>query len=105
RFNVREVELDLRAAVDPFADGVVILSVESGIPNDFEISAEEASVQIKRLPIPVLDDPPLGLKLKVGRFRTEVGRMNRLHLHDLPQATRPLVTEELYGEERRTGLV
>jgi len=104
RFNVREVELDLRAAVDPYADGVVILAVESEFPNAFQISAEEAYVQIKRLPLPVLEDPPLGLKLKVGRFRTEVGRVNRLHLHDLPQATRPLVTEEIYGEEGFVGL-
>ena len=98
-FNLREVELDLRAAVDPFADGVVILAFPSEIAGKFGVEVEEAFVNIKRLPIPLLDEPPLGLKLKAGRFRAEVGRINRLHLHDLPQADRPLVTEEFFGED------
>lgn len=99
QFNLREAELDLRAAVDPFANGVIIASLESEVPGEYETSVEEGYVRIKKLPIPVLDDPPLGLKLEVGRIRTEVGRINRLHLHDLPQMTRPLVTRELFGEE------
>jgi hypothetical protein len=99
RFNLREVELDLRAAVDPFADAVFILALESEVPGEYETGVEDGYVVIKRLPIPVLDEPPLGLQLKVGRFRPEVGRINLLHLHDLPQMTRPLVTEEMFGEE------
>ncbi|HKE17656.1 MAG TPA: hypothetical protein VKB80_22430 [Kofleriaceae bacterium] len=99
RFNLREAELDFRAAVDPFADGVVIASIESEVPGEFEAGIEEGYVVIKRLPIPVLDDPPLALQFKVGRFRPEIGRINVLHLHDLPQMTRPLVVEELFGEE------
>ncbi len=99
QFNLREVELDLRAAVDPFADAVVIVSLESATPGEFETSIEEGYVVIKRLPVPLLDEPPLGLKLKAGRFRTETGRINRLHLHDLPQISRPLVIEEFFGEE------
>jgi hypothetical protein len=102
-FNVREVELDLRAAVDPFADGVVIASFESERVGEFEAGIEEGYVNIKRLPFPVFDDPPLGLKLKVGRFRPEIGRINRLHLHDLPQMTRPMVIEEFFGEEGFVG--
>ncbi|HXT99522.1 MAG TPA: hypothetical protein VN903_00930 [Polyangia bacterium] len=102
-FNLREVELDLRAAVDPFADGVVILSVPSDVPGTFSIAVEEGFVTIKRLPVPLLDEPPLGLKLKVGRFRTEVGRINRLHLHDLPQVTRPLAAEEFLGPDGYIG--
>ncbi|MBI3180661.1 MAG: hypothetical protein HYZ28_00715 [Myxococcales bacterium] len=102
-FNLREVELDFRAAVDPFADGVLITAFESELPGEFEAAVEEGYVTIKRLPLPVLDEPPLGLKLKVGRFRTEVGRFNRLHLHDLPQMTRPLVLEEFLGEEGFIG--
>jgi hypothetical protein len=97
--NLREVEIDLRAAVDPFADAVVIGSFESVTPGEFEVGIEEGYVIIKRLPVPLLDEPPLGLKLKAGRFRTETGRINRLHLHDLPQASRPLVIEEFFGEE------
>src|SRR4029079_9251185 len=39
--NMREVELDLRASVDPFVDAVAILSVESEVPGEFEASVEE----------------------------------------------------------------
>jgi hypothetical protein len=103
RFNLREVELDFRAAVDPFADGVFILSAESEVPGEYEVGVEEGYAIIKRLPVPVLDDPPLGLQLKVGRFRPEIGRINVLHLHDLPQMSRPLTTEEWFGEEGYIG--
>ncbi len=99
QFNLREVELDLRAAVDPFADGVLIVAFPSATSGAFEAEIEEGYVNIKRLPLPLLDEPPLGLKLKLGRFRTETGRINRLHLHDLPQISRPLVTEEFFGED------
>jgi len=103
RFNLREVEFDFRAAVDPFADGVFILSAESEVPGEYEVGVEEGYAVIKRLPVPVLDDPPLGLQLKVGRFRPEIGRINVLHLHDLPQMTRPLTTDEWFGEEGYVG--
>jgi hypothetical protein len=98
-FNLREVEIDFRAAIDPFADGVIILAVPSEVPGQFSLAVEEAYINLKRLPLPGLDEPPLGLKLKVGRFRTEAGRINRLHLHDLPQMTRPLAVETFLGEE------
>jgi hypothetical protein len=39
----------------------------------------------------------------VGRFRAEIGRNNVIHLHDLPQMTRPLVIEEFLGEEGYIG--
>lgn len=102
-FNVREFEIDFRAAVDPFADAVAIFAFESEVPGRFEAGLEEGYVTVKRLPIPVLDDPPLGLALKLGRFRTEIGRINRLHLHDLPHVFRPLVVETLFGEEGYIG--
>ena len=102
-FNLREVELDFRAAIDPFADGVVIVALESEVPGEFEAGVEEGHVTIKRLPVPVLDEPPLGLQFRVGRFRPEIGRINVLHLHDLPQMTRPLVVEEFFGEEGYVG--
>src|SRR2546426_7817587 len=42
---------------------------------------------------------PLGLKLKVGRFRPPFGKINILHTHDLPQSCRPLPIQEFLGEE------
>lgn len=97
RAILRETELDVRAAVDPYADAVLIATVESEAPGRFETGVEEGYLNLKNLPF--LDQPPLGLKLKLGRFRPAFGRINILHTHDLPQTTRPLVIEELLGAE------
>lgn len=97
--NVREVEIDLRASIDPYADGVAILAVESEVPGEAAIGVEEFYLGVKSLPLSFWEEPPLGTKLKLGRFRTEIGRNNRLHLHDLPQSDRPVVMEEFFGEE------
>src|SRR5262245_35753397 len=97
--NMREVELDLRASVDPFVDGVAILSVESEVPGSFSVSVEEFYAVIKSLPLPFWETPPLGTKIKIGRFRTEFGLNNKSHTHDLPQTDRPLVIEEFLGLE------
>jgi hypothetical protein len=95
RMNLREVELDFRAAIDPWADGVVIGTFESEVPNEFDAEIEEGYVVLKKLPI--LDEAPGGLKLKVGRFRPEFGRFNYVHLHDLPQPTYPRALTEFLG--------
>jgi hypothetical protein len=94
--NLREVEVDMRLPVDPYADGVAILSLESETPGSFDASVEEAYVSIKRLPFM---QSPLGLRFQVGRFRPAFGKFNILHTHDLPQSTRSLTTAEFLGEE------
>ena len=101
--NLREVEFDFRAAVDPYASAVVIFALASEVPGVFEPELEEGYVTIGRLPLPVLDSPPLSLQIKLGRFRTNVGLVNRLHLHDLPWVSRPLVMEQLFGVEGYRG--
>lgn len=97
KMNLREAELDMRVAVDPYADGVLIASFESEFPGEFATGVEEGYVNIKKLPF--LAQTPLGLKLKVGRFRPGFGRLNILHTHDLPTTFRPLTIEEFLGEE------
>ena len=97
RMNLREVELDVRAAIDPWADGVVIATYESEIPNEFEAEIEEGYLVLKKLPL--LDSAPGGVKVKVGRFRPEFGRFNYVHLHDLPQPTYPRALGTFLGEE------
>ena len=47
----------------------------------------------------LLESAPLGMKLKVGKFRAPFGISNRLHLHDLPWTTRPLVVAKFLGTE------
>jgi hypothetical protein len=100
RFHFREVELDFRAAIDPWADGVVLLAIGSEVPGEFATELEEGYVLLKR--VPVLEAAPGGLKLQVGRFRPEFGRFNQIHLHDLPQPTYPRALGTFLGPE---GLV
>ncbi|MCE9595609.1 MAG: hypothetical protein K8S98_15585 [Planctomycetes bacterium] len=97
RMNLREVEFDMRAPIDPWADAVVILSVESPSPNEFETSIEEGYFTLKKLPI--FDTAPGGLKLQVGRFHEEFGRFNKIHLHDLPQPSYPRALTNFLGND------
>ena len=96
RFSLREVELDFRASIDPWADGVVIAALAAEVPGEYDATIEEGYVALKQLP--VLDSAPAGLKLKAGRYRTEFGRLNLIHLHDLPWPTRPRSYTNLFGE-------
>jgi hypothetical protein len=97
RLNIREAEVDMRVAVDPYADAVLITSLESETLGEFDVGVEEGYVTIKKLPFQ--EQPPLGLKLKVGRFRSAFGKSNALHTHDLPQTFRPLPVTEFLGDE------
>jgi hypothetical protein len=97
KMNLRETELDLRAAIDPYADGVFIAALGSTSPGRYSADVEEAYAVVKKLPFQ--SQPPLGLKLKVGRFRPSFGTNNILHTHDLPQTMRPLPIQEFMGEE------
>ncbi len=94
---LRTVELDLRAPVDPYAEAITIISLEDQAGKGFAIDAEEAYGLIKRLPI--IEEAPLGLKVKVGKYRASLGVNNKLHMHDLPWITRPLVVTKYLGTE------
>ncbi len=97
RMNLREVEFDFRAPIDPWADAVIIASFESPSPNEFETSIEEGYFTLKKLPI--FDTAPAGLKLQVGRFHQEFGRFNKIHLHDLPQPSYPRALTNFLGQD------
>jgi hypothetical protein len=94
---LRTAEFDFRAAVDPYADAVAIVSLEDEAGEGFAADVEEGYVVIKRLPI--LESAPLGLKLRLGKFRAPIGAGNRIHMHDLPWTTRPLPIARLLGSE------
>lgn len=98
KFLLRETEADLRASIDPYADGVLIIALEQEAPGDFEVGVEEGYALIKSLPWDFWEDPPLATKIKIGRFLTALGRHNRLHTHDLPQSQRGLAFENFVGE-------
>jgi hypothetical protein len=97
KLNLREAELDFRVPVDPYADGVLIAAIESEFPGEFDTGIEEGYVNIKKLPW--ISQNPLGLKIKAGRFRPMFGKINVLHIHDLPTTFHPLPIQEFLGEE------
>jgi hypothetical protein len=91
RFSFRETEVDFRADVDPFAKAVVILSIPENDRNQFDVEVEEGYA--------LFDSLPANLSAKLGRFRTEFGKLNYVHTHDLPQTTRPLPIVKYLGDE------
>jgi len=97
RFHLREFEVDFRAAIDPWADGVLIVAHEADAPGTTDTAIEEGYVTLKKLP--VLDSAPGGLKVQVGRFRPGFGRFNQIHLHDLPQPSYPASLGNFLGPE------
>ena len=94
---MRTMEVDFRAAVDPYADAVGILALDNNAGKGFEADLEEGFVILKRLPI--LESAPLGLKLKLGRYRAPIGNLNRVHMHDMPWTTWPQPIATLLGTE------
>jgi hypothetical protein len=91
RFSIREVELDFRADIDPYSKGVLILGLEEHAPGEYEIAVEEAYLTLETL--------PFGFRAKLGRYRMPFGSINQLHIHDLPQSTRPYALVDFFGEE------
>jgi hypothetical protein len=98
RFSLREAEVDLRAAVTPLADGVLVLAIGEEIEDpfgdvkiDFKFELEEGYLDVHTL--------PWDLALRAGKFRSAFGRNNLLHIHDLPQVTRPLAVQAFLGPE------
>ncbi len=98
RFMLRAGEFELRSAVDPFADAFLAVPFEAESPGGaLEGDVEEGYVLIKQLPL--LDSSPWGLKLKIGKYRPEIGKNNRIHFHDLMWTTRPLPVATFLGTE------
>lgn len=94
---LRTVETELRGTVDPYAEAVAVISVENEAGKEFTIDAEEAYGLLKR--IPILEEAPLGMKLKIGKYRAPIGVSNKIHMHDLPWTTRPLIVARYLGTE------
>lgn len=78
RFELREMELGLESSLDPFTRGKTFISITSEA-----IAIEEAYMEWLNL--------PLNMNLKIGKFYSEFGYLNRYHDHALPQFDRPRV--------------
>jgi hypothetical protein len=61
----------------------------------YDISVEEAYIS----PL----SKPYGFDGKLGRFRTDFGKVNELHQHALPWPEYPLVIQKFFGEEGMAG--
>jgi hypothetical protein len=92
-FEVQEFELDLQAVLDPYSLTRWTVAFEGE-----EVDIEEGYMQFPTL--------PGGLSLTAGKFRQQLGALNRQHLHALPQTEYPLALTTFFGEEAlaQTGL-
>ncbi|MGD0398222.1 MAG: hypothetical protein ABSC04_04855 [Syntrophobacteraceae bacterium] len=93
--NQRSVELNVAAAVDPFAKGYAVINASADpITGESTLGVEEAAIQTTSL--------PCNLELKAGRFFGEFGRLAYIHDHELPFVNRPMVLDQYIGGESRT---
>ena len=91
----RSVELNIAAAVDPFAKGYAVLNASADAQTgEATVGVEEAALQTTSL--------PWNLELKAGRFFGEFGKLSYIHDHELPFVNRPLALDQYIGGESRT---
>jgi hypothetical protein len=90
QFSLRELELALGAAVDPFgrADFFVALEEEDG---EFAVHLEEGYF--------TFDTLPYDLKARAGKFYSAFGKANQFHTHAMPWVDKPLMIRNFFGEE------
>jgi hypothetical protein len=93
--NQRSIELNIAAAVDPFAKGYAVINASAdSATGEATMSVEEAALQTTAL--------PWNLELKAGRFFGEFGRLGYIHDHELPFVNRPLALDQYIGGESKT---
>lgn len=89
-FELKEVEVAIQAPVDPYSKAEFIISF-----GDEGAEVEEGTLTWFAL--------PANLGLKVGKFRANFGRFNRVHGAETAFADRPLSAEAFFGEEGLAG--
>jgi hypothetical protein len=87
----REFEFAFQSALDPYSNTKIFMTFE-----DEEVGIEEGYLYWTGL--------PGGLRLDVGKFRQQVGDLNRWHLHALPETEYPLVYQRFFSEEALSGI-
>lgn len=85
-FNLRELEVAFSAAVDPYFDATAIVAVSRD-----GVGLEEAFARTRSL--------PAGLQIKVGKFLSDIGYLNRQHPHQWDFVNRSLAHELILGDE------
>ena len=91
RFDIREVELALSSAVDPYFRADFIL----GLSDLERIAIEEAYITSTAL--------PWGLQARIGRFHMPIGKQNTTHRAELQTVEYPYVIQNFLGAEASKG--
>jgi hypothetical protein len=93
-FNFRSAEIAFSASVDTYFDATALLAIDS----DGDVDLEEAWLQTRSL--------PYGLKVKVGKFLSDIGYMNNQHPHNWDFTDQNLAYLNLLGDHgiRDTGV-
>jgi hypothetical protein len=87
----REFEFAFQSALDPYSNTKIFLTFE-----DDEVGVEEAYLYWTGL--------PGRIRVDVGKFREQLGDLNRWHLHALPETEYPLVYRRFLSEEGFSGI-
>jgi hypothetical protein len=87
----REFEFAFQSALDPYSNTKIFMTFEQE-----EVGIEEGYIYWTGL--------PGRLRLDVGKFRQQVGDLNRWHLHALPETEYPLVYQRFFSEEGLAGI-
>jgi hypothetical protein len=87
----QEYELAFQSSLDPYSSAKIFVSL-----SDEGVEVEEGYLYYAGL--------PGQLRLDVGKFRQQVGDLNRWHLHALPETDYPLVYQRFMGEEGLGGV-
>jgi hypothetical protein len=90
-FSLRNAEIALDGAVDPYFKGFANISFALDKDNETEVELEEAYLLSTAL--------PANLQLKAGQFFTEFGRQNTQHPHQWAFADQPLVLTRFLGPD------
>lgn len=90
-FSLRNAELTLDGAIDPYFKGVANIVLKLDEQNETEIELEEAYLQSTSL--------PFNLQLKAGQFNAAFGRQNLQHPHAWAFVDEPLIMYRVFGGE------
>src|SRR5437016_4437938 len=105
RFDIRAVELDLRAAVDPRADAVAVLPFTRDVDDPLffqkgmEQNGPDSGVEIEEAYLFLHDFGVENLTAKLGHFHLRFGRQNILHSHDWPTVDNSFVNQSFLAGE------
>ncbi len=89
-FDAREFEIGFQSPLDPYSSTKIFVSLENG-----EVSVEEGYAYWTGL--------PGRIRFDIGKFRQQIGELNRWHLHALPETEYPLALRTYLGSDGLAG--